>query len=339
MSSNDAAVIAGLDAFRVQSNRYLTTVTFIIGVLGNLLNVIVFSQPTLNKVPTARYFIAASGASLASLTSGLLGRIFAGWAADPASRNTALCKVEAYTNKLGQTSCSYFLLAAAIDRWLQSNRNINSRQMSSVKNSTRVIILILLVFGSYHSIHAVCYEAFLLIPPIRCYADSITCRYFETISYAVVTVLIPQLMMLFFGWKTIRNIHHCQRRIDVLTIHNSTFNTNIFRIAPTGAANRVIHKTKIRSLTRMLIVQVFANILLTLPATAQAFYTLLTLMNTTLTESNLQLAIGRFLFAFTMVLSYLAISLLFYLYTLTGSIFRQTLFKMLTKLKCCLVHR
>jgi len=128
----------------------------------------------------------------------LLGRIFSGWGADPSSHNTTLWKSEAYTHKVGQTSCSYFIRAAAIDRWLQSSQNIYYRQMSSIKNSTRVIILILMIFSIYHSINAICYEAFLEIPPIKCYAGSIICRYFENISYALITVLIPQLMMLFF---------------------------------------------------------------------------------------------------------------------------------------------
>lgn len=78
--------------------------------------------------------------------------------------------------------------------------------MSSIKNSTRVITLILIVCGIYHSIHPICYEAFLVVPPIRCYAGSIICRYFENISYTFTTVLVPQLMMLFFGWKTISNM-------------------------------------------------------------------------------------------------------------------------------------
>jgi uncharacterized membrane protein YidH (DUF202 family) len=145
MSSQNADLIAGFDTARRQTNLYLTIAIFIIGVIGNLFNVIVFSHPTLNRIPTTRYFLAASGASLASLTSVLLARIFSGWGADPASRNTSLCKFQAYTNKLGQICCSYFILAAAIDRWLQSSRNVHHRQMSSIKNSTRIITLILMV--------------------------------------------------------------------------------------------------------------------------------------------------------------------------------------------------
>ncbi len=334
MSSQDISLIDGFDTARGMTNRYLTIVVFIIGGFGNIFNVIVFSQPTLSQVPTSRYFIAASGASLASLTSGLLGRTVSGWAADPASRNTPLCKFQAYTNALGQTSCSYFILAATIDRWLQSNININRRHMSSIKNSTRAIIMILFVFSIYHSIHAICFEAFQEAPPIKCYAGSITCRYFQNISYAVITVLIPQLMMLYFGWKTICNLRQFRRRVHVLTTHNSVFLTNTSHVVSIRTANQA----KMRSLTRMLIIQVFTYIFLTLPVAAYAFYMTLALADYGSVNTDVQLAIDRFCFAFTSLLTYVAISLPFYLYTLTGPIFRHIVVKLLTKLKCCLIH-
>lgn len=328
-SSAQDILIAGLNTARIQNNRYLTIIIFIIGVIGNLCNVLVFSHPTLNQVPTTRYFLAASGASLASLTSGLLGRIFSGWGADPASRNTSLCKFQAFTNKLGQTSCSYFILAAAIDRWLQSNRNIHYRQMSSIKNSTRIILLILIIFGIYHSIHAICFEAFLDAPPIKCYAGSIICRYYENLSYIFITILIPQFLMLGFGWKTIRNIHQTQQRVGIHATHQTEYNTQHSHSITMTRNNS--HRAKMRSITRMLIIQVIAYIFLTIPAAADAFYMTLTLGGKVIDNTDLQLTIDRFVFAFTTVLSYMGVSLSFYLYTLTGPTFRQTLLKIILK--------
>jgi len=329
MSSQNTHLIAGFDTARRQTNRYLTTAMFIIGVIGNVFNVIVFSHPTFNRIPTTRYLLAASGTSLASLTSGLLGRIVSGWGSDPASRNNSLCKFQAYTNKLGQTSCSYFILAAAIDRWLQSSRNVHHRQLSSIKNSTRTITLILLVFGIYHCIHAICDEAFLAIPPIKCYAGSIICRYFENISYALVTILIPQLMMLFFGWKNIQNLRQSQRCIGVNVIYNFSVSHGIAK----GGMNRNVNQAKIRSMTRMLIMQVLAYILFTLPAAGEALYMTVTLPINPNQETDLKLVIDRFFFAFTAMMSYMSISLSFYLYILTGSTFRQTFIKIIRKPK------
>ncbi|CAF3390417.1 unnamed protein product [Rotaria sp. Silwood2] len=337
MSSENAALIAVFNIARAHNNRYFTVVIFIIGVLGNCLNVLVLSQPVLNQVPTARYFLAASGASLASLTSGLLARIMSGWTADPASYNRSLCKFQAYTNKLGQTCCSYFILAAAIDRWFQSCQNIRYRQMSSIKNSTRAITIILIVFGIYHSIHAICYEAFQTIPPIKCYAGSKTCRYFENISYALITVIIPHCSILFAGWKTIESIRYSRRRVNVSVFHNSVFTTNIAPSITRCMRNQITDQAKMRSLTRMLIVQVCTYIILTLPAAGEALYMTITLEKKGSVDTDLQLAIDRFLFAFTAVLSYMAISLPFFLYTLTGSTFRKILIKIVTKKRCCSV--
>ncbi|CAF3079917.1 unnamed protein product [Rotaria sp. Silwood2] len=260
-----------------------------------------------------------------------------GWTADPASYNTVLCKFQAYTNKLGQTSCSYFILAATIDRCLQSSQNVRYRQMSSIKNSTRAITIILIVFGIYHSIHAICYEAFLTIPPIKCYAGSKTCRYFENISYALITIIVPHCTILFIGWKTIHSIRYSRRRVNVDIFHNSAFNTNMASSITRVMRNQVANQAKMRSLGRMLIVQVFAYIILTLPAVAEALYLTMTLEKKGSVDTDLQLAIDRFVFAFTGVLSYMAISLPFYLYTLAGPTFRKILIKIVTKRRCCFV--
>ncbi len=85
----------------------------------------------------------------------------------------------------------------------------------------------------------------------------------------------------------------------------------------------------------MLFIQVFVYILLTLPAGAEAFYLILTLGSQHINDTDLQLAIGRFIFAFTTVVSYMGVSLPFYLYTLTGSTFREILIKIITKSKFC----
>ena len=338
MSSVNNTMIATLNTARVQNNRYFTITIFIIGVIGSCLNVLVLSQPALNQAPTTRYFMAASGASLASLTSGLLARVMSGWAADPASHNTALCKFQAFVNKLGQTSCSYFILVASIDRWLQSSQNTRYRQMSSIKNSTRVIIMILIMFAIYHSIHVICYEAFLTSPPVKCYAGSTACRYFENLSYAFITIIIPHCFMLLIGWKTISNIRQSRRCIHTNINHNSVYNTNTSHSTEGVRTNRMVHRRKLRSLTRMLIIQVVAYIALTLPAAAEALYLTMTLEKKGSKDTDLQLAIDRFIFAFTTVLSYMAISLPFYLYTITGPIFRQTFMKILTTRHCYPTH-
>ncbi len=72
MSSLNDILIDGFNAARVQTYRYLSMV----GVIGNLLNVIVFSHPTLNQMSTTRYFLAASGANLVLLLQACLVEYF-----------------------------------------------------------------------------------------------------------------------------------------------------------------------------------------------------------------------------------------------------------------------
>jgi hypothetical protein len=58
-----------------------------------------------------------------------------------------------------------------------------------------------------------CYEANLINAPMQCYNKSPECRLISDLSFALISILFPLLLMILFGLKTISNVRQTLRRI------------------------------------------------------------------------------------------------------------------------------
>ena len=195
----------------------------------------------------------------------------------------------------------------------------SSPDYSSMKNASRSIALTLFLTALGHIAQTVCYEPFQLAPMSqRCYGSTSACRLFDDLFYAFVAVLIPCFLMLVFGALTIKNIRQSRRAIiptvkPILTASQRSSQ-------PIGRI-KITTKNE-RNLTKMLFVQVFLIVLLTLLNACQSLYSTYTYGTK---KSQLQTNRDQFLYNLALLLSYSAIGLPFYVRTLTSSVFRSTL--------------
>jgi len=322
-SSSDVQLTAVFASLAVQINRYFSLIVFIFAVIGSCLNTLVFGHRALRSSPCSRFFLASSAAAIPSLLSGLIGRIVAGWAADPASRSIWLCKFRTLVNETSQCAAIWLIALASIDRWLVSSPNVTHRQMSSVRNATRSIVLTLLLSGLSHIPHTICYEPFQLPPiPLHCYGATSACRLFDDLFYASIVVLLPCSLMLVFGCMTIKNIHQSRRATRPNNIQMSIGNQQTKNLPNAQLKTKMKNE---RNLTKMLLIQVFILILFTLPQACNSLYATITYGRD---KSVLQKAFDQFFYNLTLLLSYMAVGLPFYMYTLTGSVFRSTLMQL-----------
>ena len=321
-SSDESYLAAVYAALAVQSNRYFSIIVMLFGVIGCCLNIVVFVQRALRTSPCTRFFLTSSIAGMVSLLSGLMGRLVAGWGVDPAGRHTWLCKFRTLVNASSRCAAIWLIVLAAIDRWLCSCSNVGRRQMSSMKNANRSIALIVFLAMLGHIAQTVCYEPFQLAPmPQRCYGSTPACRVFDDLFYAFVTVLIPCCLMLIFGAMTIKNIQYSRRAIIPTGIPMIMMQQ---RSIPPNQRVKIATKNE-RNLTKMLFVQVFFVALLTLLNAGQSLYATYTYGTR---KSQLQTNRDQFLYNLALLLSYSAIGIPFYVYTLTGSVFRSTLIQL-----------
>src|SRR5690349_20026217 len=92
----DDNLIQSLNFISKQFNRYLSSIIFIFGIVGNILNCLVLSQRTLRTNSCAELFLVSSFVDLISILIGLPTRILAGWELDPTTTISWICKLRAF---------------------------------------------------------------------------------------------------------------------------------------------------------------------------------------------------------------------------------------------------
>jgi hypothetical protein len=138
--------------------------------------------------------------------------------------------------------------------------------------------------------------------------------------FAIVTILLPLILIIVFGLMTISNIRLSQSRVEPTRI--SIISHPSHGIEYHRRRNQQ-HQKRDHSLLIMLFIQVILLAILTLPLAIQRLYSTLTMNDD---KSRLQRTIDRFTYQFTLLLTFAATGMQFYVNTLSGGqIFRKAL--------------
>jgi hypothetical protein len=310
-STVDDEFIQSLKFFSEQLNRYLSPIIFIFGVVGNILNCLVLSQRTLRSNPCALLFLVSSFIDLVSILIGLPTRILAGWKLDPTTTNNAICKFRAFIVFNTRTIAIWLITLATIDRWFLSSVDIHRRQMSTLKNVTKGIILTIIISTILYSHMLYCYQSNLIHSPLQCYGKTQECRFTTDMIYALISILIPLILMIVFGLLTISNVYRI--RTHVYRMRIESFNEH-----------RHFHlRRNDHHLLRMLLVEILFMIFLCIPQAIQKFYITLKPFGT---GSELNDVIQTFFYNIELLLAFIASGMPFYIYTLAGGIVFRTAF-------------
>ena len=318
MSSNDTTtLIITFTSLSAAINRYFGIVVFVFGCIGNILNILVLSRRPIRSSSCALLFLASSIANLIAILVGLTSRILAGWNLDPTERILALCKLRILITFPARTVAFWLIMLAAVDRWLLSNARVRYRELSSVRNAKCGIVLIVL-FSFLVFIQApICYETASINAPLHCYSKSPPCRLSVDLTYGLVTICFPIIIMNIFSLKTLLTIRRLKERISPvnLPVNSRSMGREI-------SSNRMWKKSDQR-LFVMLLVQIIFFTLMTFPAVIQRIYATATMNQN---KSNLQNTIESFIYTCIFLISFAACGIPFYIYTLTGGkIFQKVL--------------
>ena len=299
----DAAV--ALQRWTFQMNRYMSIFIILFGSIGNVLNLFIFRRPKHRNNPCALYFFFASVAGLIALYSGLLSRIFAGFSLDASATTEGLCPLRAFIVWVSTTASSWFLTYATIDRYCISCRDVTRRNLSNMRYAYRAMVITLFGGSAAFAETFYCYVPNLRNSPLSCYGRNMPCRLYNEITSALLFVVIPSTLMLVFGYATVKNV-----RLLLMSIAPT---------ARTDATMRTIKKTD-RQLIQMLIVQIVLSIIFNIPL---AFYRLYLTSTLFITKSPFQSAVENLCFQLFYLLSFMTFGMPFYIYTLTGTVFKQ----------------
>jgi hypothetical protein len=322
MSSSSAIAdsIVSLNNMTTQINRYFSLLIFIFGTIGNILNILVLLQKPLRSNPCAVFFFASSVTSLIALLGGLTPRVLSFWTNDLSDTIQWICKIRGFSVFTFRAAALWLIVLATVDRWLLSSVDAHRRHLSTVKNAQRGIITVIFLSIVIHSQILYCYESNLVNAPSKCFSNGMTCRLVNDMLFAIIAILIPLFLMTILGAMTISNVRHARNRIH--SVHVSVVSQTMISTARQQRSNKTDQHLLI-----MLFVQVILLALFTIPVSIEKLYSTLT---SNYDKSRFRLAIENFIYNFVLLLSYLAIGMPFYIYTLSGgSIFRKTFFNLI----------
>ncbi|CAF4194086.1 unnamed protein product, partial [Adineta steineri] len=304
MSNNNEtlAYITKLQSISGQITFSMSLIILLSGIIGNLLNCLVFAQRSLRTKPCVVYFFMASIFNLIAIFSGITPRALQCFfsISDQTQTISVLCKFQLFVVFSARTISSWLIALASIDRYLISSADILVRRMSNLKNTKFLILIISISSFLFWMEVGYCFDANLIGTPQKCYAKSVPCRIFNDIAQSFITTIIPSTIMLIVGIFTIRNVQK-SKKIGVLPI----------TIVSQG--NGITRRNE-QSLTIMLIAQVILLTVFNLPQAGQKFYLTYSFYQTKTTS---QQALETLLFNFVLFLTYISNCMPFYIYTIT----------------------
>ena len=255
--SSDYSFIALLASAQTNLFRFGGPILMIIGIVGCILNLLVFTKKNLRKNPCSIYLIAFNVASLIKIcVTVLTATLQNGYQVDPSLYNLSFCHFRYYAILLFDILSPSYLILAAVDRILLTSRNALTRQRSTPRLAFTCIITVTLFWLLCHS-HALVFTNIIQITPYLtlCYYQPGT--YIVLITYysvIVLGILVP-LVMIILGWWTVKNVQKLNRIGPV---------SNVPATGTTGNGGLRSANSKDRQLIRMLLVDVIIYLIFNL---------------------------------------------------------------------------
>lgn len=323
MNSNSSESHITIDLLRNICNNlnyYIPLIYLPIGIIGNLLNILTFTRPSLLTNQCTTFLLYSSIANIFHLTFGLVTRIIIDhYHFDIEGSSLVFCKLKYYIMYNSASLSLYFVLFASINRYYQSKSNSRQWCLSQLMSPHRICLTltlincliyihILILFRIEHTkissknVQSICYA---IHGPYRIFLD-----FFLVITWS----LLPPCLMLYFGIFTIRNLRVTNIRVSVLG------DINIRQ------RRRSRKKTDVQ-LVFMLLLQIIIIFCSTLPFGLQKIVSTLKPAKTVQ-----QLSVEHFILCITRQISYTNSAFCFFFYILTAKKFRMELINSIQKI-------
>ncbi|CAF1277513.1 unnamed protein product [Rotaria sordida] len=298
MSSN---IVDSLRLATNQCNIYGGFFVFFTGMIGNILNVIIFtSLKTFRETSAAFYMNVTSAVNIFQLVVGLLSRILiTGYDIDPTKTSSVLCKARQFTlvtTMLIIFSCMCF---AAIDQFLLlTNR---WRHLCSLQVASRLVIVAFIVWF----LHGIPIFIFLdLYPSLK--GGEISCsvintgysNYYSLFLFPVLLGILPLIVRITFGllaFIRVRQLHN--RQIPIVRLERD------------------------KQLTAMVLVEVGFDVIVTLPYSIYNYW----YSNAVTFSDSISITQKQLIISITRIIFYGNFSIPFYIYCCVSPRFRRQL--------------
>jgi hypothetical protein len=280
-----------------------------LGIVGNILLILVFSQHKQRLTPCAYYLLSGAVFSIVGSNWAVVPLIWAAYYSDPFAKSLPLCRIRVYIIHVCAMSFRTVIVLAAADRYTTSSDRLWIRALFSIKRAKRACIIVP-TFWSIISVHLLIWVS---IENNRCFVYGLY-GFIYSIYQLICFGLLPTIFMTIFGALTLKNIHLVRRRI----------NTNEMNLS-----NNILRKQD-RNIALLVFLEIIISTICRLPYSIDTIYSEVT--NNIPNKSIERQLIESFLIFITRsFLLHLKYSTIFYVYFITSSSFRRTLKKILLK--------
>ncbi|CAF1295322.1 unnamed protein product [Rotaria sordida] len=310
MSSSDMTIIyqmATINLFKIGGSIIL-----ILGNLGGILNLCVFTQKSLRQKPGSIYFIAFCISNFLVLWFGLFPFTFSYiFNIDLSISHLIYCRFRTYTLNVSIILPESYLILGSIDRILITSRNALIRQRSTYHLAFLSISIITMIWLLFYIPIWFYTEIQSPVPGVKiCFFNPGFYALFMSYSTMLIVGILPPLLMTIFGFITWKNL----QRIRIYPITSDHNTTNL--------------SSRDHQLTRMLLLEICIAIIFSLSGSILYIYTQVTAnINTSLEHQ----ALNYFLLSFSVNLVFIRACLSSYSNFIISKVFRKNCRKILVK--------
>jgi hypothetical protein len=245
--------------FAEDFSLYFTVSIFIIGCIGNLINLCVLTTLKLFRSnQCAFYLIMESIVDTYQLSILFVIYILpVTYGSDPGNVSIAWCKLKNTVPQILRLLSTSMVCFAALDQFLSTNPQLRIRQISTIQLAHRLTFVAACLWTAHVIPYAIFFE---IVPASGCIITSVELtRYYSFFYYPFLHGLLPILGSSLFSLFAYRNVRHLVRR-----------------------QVPVVRRRLDRQLTAMVFVRVIFLVLFLLPYTVYRIYSL----NVTVSQAN-----------------------------------------------------
>ena len=297
-----SSLVELLNTAAVQVNIIVGITFFLLGLIGDSMNVLIFSSllkiTVFPKSPVRLYLLTTSIANLIFVCYLLLTRILISGFLVPVTNTIGfICKSRFYIGQVCMFTSLFCTCFATIDQYFLSSRSVRIRQLSQMSSAKIILSVSILIWCSINTPVLFLYDVYPKGngPSTVCTTHSpIWSFYYTYIQSLLFLCIIPLSIFIIFGILTKKNLRSIQQ----------------------------LHRPVSRQMTRMVLLQATAMALSLLIATVQIIYQQLT-MN--VQKDALRNAQDNMFNTVANLLTYVTYFGDFYIYICSSKTFRQSL--------------
>jgi hypothetical protein len=271
--------------------RYIMSTYLVMGLIGNICNIIVFLKQSHHRTPCSVYLLALSTFAIIYLPWSVVPLIYTLDHVDPQVQSLVYCKIRLYGSHVIGQFVRFSVVFACADRFFVTRTSARIRSWSSIQIARKLIIIMCVVW----IIAGLHLPVFMDIRGGVCWMFDFY-KFFYPIYQTIFVGTLPPILMSVFGFLTIRSLH--QR-------HTAT--THV--------------RQKDRDLMRMLIAEIIINIFTSIPFSANLLYGTATFF--VVGKSAVRIEIEAFVNFVSQFLIHLLSVAPFYLFIISSKSFRH----------------